>query len=106
MVELYQRQLEQNMFVSNLKKILMYYKALQLYFLFSEKRYWYRKSTKEWVLEVKTNFPEEYYATCRYSNTFLVFTNFIWLWLFWGTVNDLLEFVEKKPPKKEVSKNL
>jgi len=71
------------------------FKAIRLYFATLERRYWFRKSTKEWVLEVSVEFRGEYSSAARYPHRFKVFTHIVWLQYFWGTVKDLKKILNK-----------
>jgi len=75
-----------------MKKFLKYLRALRLYFVMRETKYWYRSSTKEWVLEVDTQIVGEYSCTSRYPHKLKFITNFVWLRYFWNTVNDLCNY--------------
>jgi hypothetical protein len=76
-----------------MKRFVKYLKALRLYFVMRETKYWHRNSTNEWVLEVNTQIVGEYNCTSRHPHKFKFMTNLVWLRYFWGTVNDLRNYV-------------
>jgi hypothetical protein len=72
-----------------MKKLIKWIKALHLYLFISKSSYWYRKSTSEWVYEVKTVIPNEYIRTSRYTHKYKYLCLVIWLKYFLSSVDDL-----------------
>ncbi len=76
-----------------MKNLIKWMKALRLYFVIRSCRYWFRESTKEWVLEIETQVKNEYICTARYPHKYKLLCNIIWLRYFWSDVSDLRNYI-------------
>lgn len=72
-----------------MRKLTKWLQAFKSYINTSKYKYWYRASTNQWVLEVVTDIPEDFYQTSRYPCKVKWLCWTVWLWYFWGSVKDI-----------------
>lgn len=76
--------------------IIKWVAAFIIYFVVCERKYWFRESTGDWVLEITVQIQGEYCNTSRYVSRLKYTCRVVWLWYFIGVVRDLKDMIKIK----------
>lgn len=78
-----------NLVVRIVKDIKCYFSTIKLYFKITNKKYWYRADTCEWILETKTVISGKYIYIARYPHKYKRLTNLVWMRYLMAAISDL-----------------